>query len=452
MKRIIFMSFLCCIPIIGIAQSKPIDSLEREKLKEEIKAELRSEMASEVKKEIKEENKTFSLKNFTLSGYGAVNYYNYDYDTDPSLRNKTDVERLNLYLGYKFNDKISLRSEIEYEHGGTGATLEYDVHEEAGEFEQEIEQGGEVKLEQLYINFDINPWLKIKVGRMKIHFGLAQSLDRPTQYFTAYRPEMENEVLPLGWYENGIQLYGTFWGRLNYELSLVNGLDSSGFSSRGWIKEGHQGKFEMNNAQSLAVAGRLDYKFGTRKDTYVGIAGYVGDSAPNRPKKDMKKSAYVTLFEGHASYNENYLRFNTIFLWGNLENSDVVSRANSKLSKTLGVKRNAVGKNALGVSAELGYDILHLINNNTKQLLYPFFRYDYYNTMYEVEGNVVQNPKWERSTITTGVNWFVHPQIVFKAHYSNRRLGSQNYDPATLIYTGKKQKENTFSLGVGFTF
>ncbi len=451
MKKIGSLLFLCCI-ISGInAQNKSLDSLERARLKEEIKSELITEMASGNKKE-KSDNKVFSLKNFTLSGYGAVNYYNYDYDTDPNLKDKTDIERLNLYLGYKFNDWLSLRSEIEFEHGGTGSTLEYDVQEEAGEFEQEIESGGEVKLEQLYINFDIKPWLKLRVGRMKLHFGLAQSLDRPIQYFTTYRPEMENEILPLGWYENGIQIYGTFWKRLNYELSLTNGLDSSGFSSRGWIKDGHQTKFEMINAEALAVSGRLDYKFGTHKDTYVGIAGYVGDSAPNRPKNDMKKSAYVSIFEAHASYNENFLRFNTIFLYGNLENSDVVSKANSKLSNTLGVKRNAVGKNALGFSAEIGYDVLHLINPNTKQLLYPFFRYDYYDTMYEVEGNVVKNPKWERSTITAGLNWFVIPQIVIKGMYANRTLGSQNYDPVTLQYTGKKQKEDTFSLGIGFSF
>ncbi|MDR2121923.1 MAG: autotransporter outer membrane beta-barrel domain-containing protein [Flavobacteriaceae bacterium] len=452
MKKTWIFLFLCSVFVMVKAQDKPSDSLERERLKEEIKAEVKAEMISEIKKEIAEENKTFSLKNFTLSGYGAVNYYNYEFDTDPSLKNKTDIERLNLYLGYKFNDWLSMRSEIEYEHGGTGATLEYDVQEEGGEFEQEVEQGGEVKLEQLYIDFNIKPWLKVKVGRMKVHFGIAQNLDRPIQYFTAYRPEMENEILPVGWYENGIQLYGTLFEKWNYELSLVNGLDSSGFSSRGWIKDGHQGKFEMTNAESFAVAGRLDYKFGTHRDTYIGIAGYVGDSAPNRPKKDMKKSAYVTIVEGHVSYNENYLRFNTLFLYGNLENSDIVSKNNSKLPKALGVKRNGVGKNALGFSAEAGYDILHLINKDTRQLLYPFFRYDYYNTMYDVEGNVVKNPKWERNTITAGLNWFVHPQIVFKAHYSNRRLSSQDYDPVSFVPTGKKQKENTWALGVGFSF
>ncbi|MDR3273697.1 MAG: porin [Flavobacteriaceae bacterium] len=450
MKKTGILLLLCCIGTSLKAQNQKIDSLEREKIKEEIKAELKAEMLSETEK--KSENKIIPLKNFSLNGYGAINYYNYNYDTDRYLRNKTDLERMNLYLGYKFNDWLSMRSEIEFEHGGTGSTLEIDSQEEAGEIEQEVEKGGEVVLEQLYINFDLKPWLKFKVGRMKIHFGLAQSLDAPTSYFTAYKPEMENEILPLGWYENGIQVYGTIWDKMSYELSFTNGLESSGFSSRGWIKDGHQTKFEMSNAEAFAVSGRLNYRFGTHKNTFFGIAGYLGNSSPNRPKKDMTKPAYVSIGEAHVSYDENYLRFNGIFLYGNLQNSDVVSKANSRVSNTLGVKRNAVGKNALGFSAEAGYDVLHLFYPTTKQLLFPFLRYDYYDTMYEVEGNVVKNPKWKRSTITAGLNWFVHPQIVFKAHYSVRTLGSKNYDPVTLDYTGGNQQENTFAAGIGFTF
>lgn len=452
MKKRYALLILCFINIVVKSQNINKDSLEREKLKEEIKSELRAEISEQLKKQVEEEKKTFSLKNFTLNGYAAINYYNYDFDTDANLKNKIDLERLNLYLGYKFNSWLSMRSEIEFEHGGVGATLEYDPQEEGGEIEQEIEQGGEVKLEQLYLDLNLYPWLNFKIGRMKIHVGLAQNLDQPIQYFTTYKPEMENEILPLGWYETGVQVYGKFAQRFKYELSFVSGLDCSGFSSRGWIKEGYQGKFEMVNAESFAIEGRLDYKFGNHKDTYVGISGYLGNSAPNRPKNDVNFSAYVTILEGHAAYNENYLRFNTTFLWGNLENSDKVSKANSRLPTALGAKRNGVGKNAIGYSAELGYDVLHFVFPNTKQLLYPFVRYDYYNTMQQVEGKVVKNPRWERNVFTGGINWFMHPQIVFKALYATRRLGSQNYDPATLQYTGKKQKENTFSLGIGFTF
>lgn len=453
MKQIILLASFSILGINAFAQT-PEQSNEKEKLKAEIKKELKEELKAEVKKEIAEENKSLSnWSKFSLRGYGVVNYYNYKYDTDVNLKDKFDAERLNMYLEYKYNDWINFKSEIEFEHGGTGSTLELDTQEEFGEYEQEIEAGGEVKIEQVHINFAINPAFNVRVGRMKVYFGLAQNLDGPTRYFTTHRQEMENEILPLGWYENGIEFHGTFAkNKLSYHFSITNGLDASGFSSRGWIKDGYQQRFEMSTGEALAFMGRLDYKFGTHKDTYFGVAGYIGDAAANRPKNDMKESAYVSIFEAHVTYNENHLRFNSIFLYGNIENSDIVTAKNANLSNNLGVKRTAVGKNALGYSAEAGYEILHLIKPDSKQMLYPFMRYDYYDTMYDVEGTVVDKPRWERSAITGGFNWFVHPQIVLKVHYQNRRLGSENYNPTTLLYTGEKQQENTFSTGIGFTF
>jgi len=446
--------FRLAIIFLSIGASAQTDSISLKNLKEEIKKELRAELKQEMKDDFAKENKNLlNWSKFTLSGYGVVNYYNYTkYDTDLNIKDKFDAERLNLYLGYNFNDWISFKSEIEFEHGGTGSTVELDTQEEFGEYEQEIEAGGEVKIEQIHINFAIKPYFNVRVGRMKIHFGLAQDLDRPISYFTTHRQEMENEILPLGWYENGVQFHGTFWKRLKYEVSVTNGLDASGFSSRGWIKEGYQTRFEMSNGNSLAFTGRLDYKFGKNKYTYFGASAYLNDAAANRPKNDMKESAYVMIFEGHITYDEDYLRFNSVILWGNLENSNIVTSKNASLSNNLGVKRTPVGKNALGFSFEGGYEVLHFINPNSKQKVYPFVRYDYYDTMQEVEGSVVKKPRWERSAIMAGLNWFVHPQIVLKAHYQNRKLGSENIDLTTLAYTGKKQQENTFSAGIGFSF
>ena len=90
---------------------------------------------------------------FHLKAYGVVNYYGFDWDTDPVRRNAFDTERLNIYLYYDFTDKIQFKTEIEFEHGGTGVTMELDKFEEFGEFEVELEAGGEVKIDQLNILF-----------------------------------------------------------------------------------------------------------------------------------------------------------------------------------------------------------------------------------------------------------------------------------------------------------
>ena len=437
--------------LISISLSAQTQTLN-DSLVKKLKAEIKEELLQEMKKEAKENPQhTSSLDKFTLHGYAAANYYNYNYDTDPSLKDKIDAERLNIYPEYQFNDWIAFRSEVEFEHGGTGASVEYDTQEEFGEFEQEVEKGGSVKVEQLYVDFAIKPYFNIKAGRLKLLFNLAQSLDDPDEYFTTHRQEMESEILPLGWYETGISFYGTFAKRFNYIFSIVNGLDSSGFSSRGWIKRGYQEKFEMVNAESFATMMRLDYKFGKNKHTYVGVSGYIGDSAGNRPKTDMKETAYVTIVEAHFAYYEFPVRVYTSAIYGNLENSNIVSVKNAALSNNLGVVRTPVGKNAVGFTTEIGYEVLHLLNFK-KNMLYPFMRYDYYDTMYDVEGSVIDNDRWERSSITGGLNWFIAQEISIKAQYSNRRLGSKKYDLSTLEYTGGKQMENTFSVGLGFEF
>lgn len=449
MKKILAVCFGLCGVSMLLAQEQPDYTTLKAQLKEEILREI--DQRDSVVKALSPS--PLSKDRFSFSGYGAVNYYKYGtYDTDLDIKDKIDVERLNLYLGYRFNDWISMRSEVEFEHGGTGATMELDILEESGEFEQEIEAGGEVKLEQMYLDFQLRPYFNVRAGRVKLRTNLAQLLDRPTSYFTTHKPEMENEILPLGWYENGVQFYGTFAKHFRYELSVTNGLDATGFSTRNWIKKGHQVRFEMANAETPALSGRIDYLFGKSKHTFVGIGGYINNAAPNRPKSDIDKSAYVTLFTAHLSYDEGPLRFNTAFVFGNLENSDVVTRANRGLSKGLGVKRNVIGKQALGLSAELGYEVLSLTNYTGEQKLYPFVRYDYYDTMHAVEGYVIKQDRWERKAFTTGVNWFIIPQILVKAQYQWRRLGGEHYHLITKLPIGRGAQENTFSLGVAFSF
>ncbi len=381
----------------------------------------------------------FDWSGFTIKGAGVVNYYSYSWDTDTLKRNEFDTERLNIYLGYHYSDNIILKSEIEFEHGGTGVTKEFDRFEEFGEYETEVEAGGEVKLEQLNIEFKIKPWFNIRAGRLKVYMGLAAKLDDPTDYFTTHRSEMENALMPLEWYENGLEFSGELGKRGNwkYKAYIISGLDGTGFSSRNWIKRGHQTRFETIFGDAFAFAGRLDYYFG--EDSFVGLSSYLGNSTPNRPKQDLEVDAYVNITDLHFKYHKDALKLRGMVLYGTLQNADRVSLANRNLSNNLNVKRTPVGSAALGMFIEAAYNIFTLWNQ--KKQLDIFARYDFYDSMYRVEGNIFDNPRWERSSITIGVNYFPHEKIALKVQYSLRRLG--------LI---DRNLERTFSLGIGFEF
>ena len=311
-----------------------------------------------------------------------------------------------------------------------------------------------MKLEHLYLDFLTHEMANLRVGRFKLHMGLASSLDRPNKYFTVLRPEGEDAMIPLGWYETGVMLFGGFFhNRLTYELAVSSGLDSSGFSSRNWVKRGYQTRFEMPVAEALAYSLRMDYHFGRLGESFVGFSAYAGNTNPNRPRYDMENvKGWLKVAGAHLAVNEGNWRFHSSMLWGDLQNSDNISFKNAHLSKHLNAKRTAVGKQALSVSAELGYNVLPLINRETKQRLYPFVRYDYYDTMFRTSGDVIKLDMWSRSVITAGLNWMITPGLVAKAQYTDRTYGDNYVDPVSKQDMGRKTKERELLVGLGFSF
>ena len=376
------------------------------------------------------------LERLRVSGYGTINYANFDWQTDPERRAHIDVERFVVSPKYQLNDTIRLEAELEFEHGGTGITMEFDKFEEFGEFEMEVEKGGEVIVEKLAAVFEIQPAINFRVGHIIVPVGLVAKRHRPQHYFTTTRPESESNLIPTTWHENGLELFGSV-GRLGYQVQVVNGLDSTGFSSRRWIVGGHQLRFETANAEDFALVGRVDYT--VMAGAVLGISGYYGDSADNRPKPDLRVDAHVSIVDLHGFYEVGGVKVRGLFLYGTLENSDLVSKANRNLSNNLNVKRTPIGSKALGGYLEVGYNLFAFFKSS--RICDLFIRYDNYDTMAAVEGKIFDNPRWERQTWTFGANYHPHPQLVFKGHYARRRLGTE-----------VDNKENTFALGLGFQY
>lgn len=388
--------------------------------------------------------KTIFLDRFSFKAYGVVNYYAYDWESLPDKRNAFDAERLVLYLNYDFNNKIEFNSEIEFEHGGTGASMGFDPIQEFGEFEQEISKGGEVNVEQLNLLFKIDPRFKIRIGKLKLYTGNAAKLDEPIDYFTTYRSRVENTLLPYGWYEIGIELSGDFqlknhaeYPKLSYKANVVSGLDNSAFSSLNWIRPGYQKRFETINADNLAYAFRLDYIFG--EESEIGFNVYAGNATGNRPKKDFTEPSWVLFGDVHFSLDAFPWRVRAYGMLGNITNSEDLSEANRNLSNHLGVKRTPVGAAAAGTYGEVAYDFLHLFNPAAKQRLYAFGRAEWFDSMYATQGNVSDIPRYEKTIFVAGLNYFPIPNIVLKANYEWRALGDAFQD-------------NTFSAGFGFNF
>ena len=384
-------------------------------------------------------NTVADISPFSVSGYGVINYAHYDWEIDPNRRASIDVERLVVAPKYRINDTIRLEAELEFEHGGTGSTMEFDKFEEFGEFEMEIEKGGKVIVEKLAAVFSLHPMLNFRVGHIIVPVGLVAKRHRPQHYFTTTRPEAEAHIIPTIWHETGVELFGEL-GPLKYQSQIINGLDSTGFSSRHWIVPGHQLRFETANAEAPAFVSRLDFEFD--ENATVGISGYVGDTAANRPKPDVDFDAYVGIVSFHGFYEMNGIKVRGVFLGGALQNADRLSKVNRTLSNNLNVKRTPIGSTAVGGYLEIGYDVLSLFRTKeSAPELDVFVRFDYYDTMASADGVIFDNPRWERRTLTYGINYHIHPQLVFKGHYSLRRLAAE-----------EQNRENTLAVGLGFQY
>lgn len=382
------------------------------------------------------ERKTEGLE---LSGYGVVSYFNRDWETDEFAKDALDTERFILELEYRFDEKFFAKAELEFEHGGTGATMEFDSQEEFGEFEQSIEKGGEVIVEELFVAYQHDDWLNARIGRFYVPVGRTSRYHKPQQYFTVARSEADGAMIPQLWHEAGISVYGSWaldkWGSFNYETQIVTGLDSTGFSSRNWVAGGHQKRFEQAVAEDLAFVARLDYF--PQQSLQIGAAYYGGNSVGNRPKDDLEEDAFVDIlaFDGQWLPGDFILRGQ--YMWGRLQNSHLVTDANRNLSNNLGVKRTPVGSEAQSWYVEAGYDLLR----DSAQTLILFGRYEAYDSMYRTEGLVFDNPRWDRESWTVGINYLPIPSIIIKAEYNQRSVDLDD-----------NNEDNTFALGVGFTY
>ncbi|MCB1755339.1 MAG: autotransporter outer membrane beta-barrel domain-containing protein [Gammaproteobacteria bacterium] len=363
------------------------------------------------------------------SGYGVLSYKQYDFfintqDDDPDRRKLADVERFILEPTYDFANGILLNAEIEFEHGGTGSAVEYEP-EEFGEYEMEVEKGGEVVLEQLNLLFLNKPSMNWRVGHFLVPFGMVNSWHRPEDYFTVDRSLTESSLFPVAWHASGVEMLGVIGGKLRYQLQLINGLDSSGFSGHSFVANGQDNQLEYAPADSLATLLRLDYNF-TETGTFGG-AVYYGNSASNRYKQNLDTDAYVTLLETHIRYSRGPFSLRSQYVWGNIQNSDKVTRANLNTfnAGVLGISRTPVAKSADGFFVEAGYNLLKAENPRTllpePRRIDLFARYDKFDTMAETSGDVQDQPRYDITAVTAGVNYRHRPGIVFKAEFSKRR-------------------------------
>ncbi len=385
-------------------------------------------------------------KKFRVGGYGEMVADFKDYGLNrftPSgsykeNRSTISIPRFVIAFDYKFNSKWILGAEVEFEHGGTGVAKEIEYSDENGEYETEIEKGGEVALEQFHITRLIHPAFNIRAGHIIVPVGLTNAHHEPINFFGTSRPEGETTILPSTWHENGISIFGKFSNGIDYELQIVAGLNPNGFRRQDWISEGKQGSFESTNFTSPAYVARLNYS--GIKGLRIGASAYYNKTGKNSNKPEFMNGidAPVTIFTADAQYKSKNFIARVNIIRGNIKETTALNAANKRLSSSSGYSRTPVAKKAVSYAGEAGYNIGSFFGKKAPHI-YPFVRYEYYNPQEKTEKEMVADKRLQVDMWTVGANYFALPNLVLKANYAMRSIGK-----------GKYNSENEFSIGLAY--
>lgn len=341
-------------------------------------------------------------------GYGEINYNGRTITEDNTADNnrQMDLRRFVIFLGYKFNDDLRFYSEFEVEHAVASK-----------------DDNGEVELEQAFIDYRLNGAANLKAGLMLIPLGILNETHEPPTFYGVERNFVETLIIPSTWREGGVGVYGEVGHGLRYDVGITTGFDAGKLDNPNTgIASAHQ-ELQFANANDLSVYGALNY---------LGIPGlrlgggvFTGDTGQDGASNPLLKgvAARLLLWDLHGQYRTGNLDLQAVYAKGTLGDADKVSIAQ-------GI---AAPKAFFGWYGQAAYHVWRKGDTD----IAPFIRYEHFNTQEAVANGFTANPLNNETVGTAGINFWIHPQVVFKADYQKFKTDS-----------GKDR----FNLGVGYMF
>jgi hypothetical protein len=327
----------------------------------------------------------------SVGGYGEVHYTN---ATGPNTPGEVNVRRFVVYLAHSFSEKLAFRSELELE----------DAKIEGGE------EGGEVALEQVYLDYLISPALTIRAGLLLPPVGIVNEIHEPPTFNGVDRPTFDRDVIPTTWREIGVGVVGSLPGTLglNYRVYLVNGLKASGFSAASGIRGGRQEGKEASFANP-SLTGRLEWG---RPGLRLGGSFWYGGSANQDTL--LGTGAFdnaVAVVAADARYDVGPFMFRGVVANVSVSDAEAIDAAYG----------SGVGSRIAGGYVEAAYNALSVLAPASVQRLDAFLRYENFNTHADVPTGVAKDETLARRITTLGLSYKPLYNVVFKGDYQLQR-------------------------------
>lgn len=374
-------------------------------------------------------NNGTSKSSTTIGGYGNA-FYQRNNNLGTS---KLDLERFVIFTGHKFNDKISVFSELEVE----------DAKVTGGE------SGGEIAVEQAYLKFNLNANQYIVAGLFLPRIGILNENHLPNTFNGNERNYVETFILPSTWRELGVGLYGSLNNLpLNYSVGLVNGVSSQMFNHGTGIRDG---RFEGRNASgnNLAITASLQYYHNAFKAQLAGYYG--GTTGVSKRKADslgLNSGIFgvpVAIGEGDIQYSRGGFSLKALAAFVSIPDAAQINAAYA----------NNTPKTEYGAYLELAYDLLYHSKKAHGQQFIVFARDEKFDINASIPSNGITDGTLDQNHVVAGFTYLPIRNVAIKADVRIIHTGEQNPNliinpnPVALPY---QVNNNLVDLGLAFSF
>lgn len=341
-------------------------------------------------------------KGLSIGGYGEITYNNIEGKSTPA---EIDVQRLVILFAYKFDDRTSFVTEIEYEHVK------------------------EVYVEQAFVNYAVADGVNLRGGLMLVPMGIVNEYHEPTTFNGVERPSLDSKVVPTTWREMGIGVSGRInSASVRYQAYLMNGFlsyeESHKLRGSDGLRKGRQ-KGAESVGSDANFSSRIEY-YGLPK-LKLGVSYYTGNTQTTTPELSNTQLG-LSMFGLDYRYVNGRLSSRGQFISASLKDTEAYNLAGDK---DLG---SAMG----GYYFEGAYNLLPL---DSRQKLDLFLRYENFNTHQKTAGDLIANDAFHRKETTFGLSYHLANGAVFKADYQSKGTAVQDSDAI-----------GQFNIGLGVFF
>ena len=248
-------------------------------------------------------------------------------------------------------------------------------------------------------------------------------------------------------------LAGDYRFNKHWNLGVEIEFEADGFGTANWVASGKAGLFEKDNFTSPAYVARLNYHGvpGLRLGASVYYCNNTAANADEPQKYTTVKTGEfrvtVTILTADAQYTHRIVTARANVIWGKVGNSDLASKNISGKSPYYhNIAFRTIARNALAYGAEAGINLRNVFGTKKCPVLYPFGRYEYYNPQEKGTGKQTMDSRYQVSKWSAGLNWFALPNLVVKADFTTRRIGTQR-----VFGGGVGNRENEFAIAIAYT-